>query len=154
VILFSGIRDGTPFVEGFELTDQFWDLYKRRYFLQPKDDFFLQVKEPLWIEAKEEMEAEVEFFIAPVPLKDFRNEFNCEFPVENRQVKQTSDFVRAIIAQQPGARLADLMKDLHLLLFLAPSFGEAGLAALCSEIIAGELSEGHELIIRSIAEMH
>lgn len=48
------------------MTDQFYDLYARRYFLPPKDDFFLQVKEPLWIQAKEEMEAEVEFFIAPV----------------------------------------------------------------------------------------
>ena len=66
VLTIIAVRDGTPFVEGFELTDQFYDLYKRRYFLPPKDDFFLQVKEPLWIEAKEEMEAEVEFFIAPV----------------------------------------------------------------------------------------
>jgi len=152
IILFSGIRDGTPFVEGFELTDQFYDLYKRRYFLPPKDDFFLQVKEPLWIEAKEEMEAEVEFFIAPVPLKEYRNDFRCEFPVENRQVKQSPEFLRTLIAQQPGARLVDLINDFHLLIFLGSFLGETDLAALCSEIQHGELAEGHELIIRNIAE--
>lgn len=63
----SVARDGkTASIEAFELTDQFYDLYKRRYFKRPKDEFFLQVKEPLWIEAKEEFEAEVEFFIVPV----------------------------------------------------------------------------------------
>ena len=63
----SVARDGrTAAIEAFELTDQFYDLYKRRYFKRPKDEFFLQVKEPLWIEAKEEFEAEVEFFIVPV----------------------------------------------------------------------------------------
>mmetsp|Transcript_72760 Transcript_72760/g.109739 ORF Transcript_72760/g.109739 Transcript_72760/m.109739 type:complete len:410 (-) Transcript_72760:48-1277(-) len=153
VILFSGIRDNIPFVEGYELTDQFYDLYRRRYFLRPKDDFFLQVKEPLWIQAKEEMEAEVEFFIAPVPLKEYRNTLRCEFPVENRQVKQSAEFVRTLISHQPGANLADLLSDFHLLLFLAPFFGEADLAALCAEVREGTLAEGHDLIIRNIAQI-
>jgi hypothetical protein len=70
-LAFSVVRDGATAVEGFELTDQFYDLYERRYFLPPKDELFFQFKEPLWIEAKEEREAEVEFFIVSV-RNDFR----------------------------------------------------------------------------------
>lgn len=73
--------------------------------------------------------------------------------------------------QQPGANLADLLKDLHLILFLSRYFEEVcfyffliwkcllkfnfltkELPALCLEVREGEIAEGRDLIIRTLAE--
>lgn len=60
------VRDNQGVLEPFELSERYYDLYNRRYFLPAEEKFFLQVKEPLWIQSKEESEVEVEFFIVPV----------------------------------------------------------------------------------------
>lgn len=152
VILSIGVRDGATAVEGFELTDQFYDLYERRYFLPPKDELFFQFKEPLWIEAKEEKEAEVEFFIVSTALQKHQGKLRCEFPVENRHTLQTNDFVKLLLEREPGKPLVQLVSDFHLLLFLGPSFGESDISALCEHVKSQTtLLEGHEFLLKTIA---
>ena len=128
----------------------------------------MQVKEPLWIQAKEEYEAEVEFFISPVPLREGKSIFQCAFPVENRIIHQNPDYLKKLIEGRHGENLTSALLDFHLLLFLSGFYGEAvsfqgpqtnpsdllfsqDLANLCQEVLHKTLSEGNELIVRGIA---
>ena len=85
----------------------------------------MQVKEPLWIQAKEEYEAEVEFFISPVPLREGKSIFQCAFPVENRIIHQNPDYLKKLIEGRHGENLTSALLDFHLLLFLSGFYGEA-----------------------------
>ena len=64
-------------------------------------------------------------YVRQVPLQEASSQFRCEFPVENRLIKQSETFVEALLKQQPGANLATLLQDFHLLLFLSNVFGDA-----------------------------
>lgn len=153
VILTVGARDeGSNEVEAFELSRQFYDLHRRRYFLPSDDDFMVKMKEPIWLQTREAKEMPVDYFIVTAPLKGGEGRYRCEFPVENRRQLQENQYVAMVLNKYKGKSMAEALADFHLLLFLVPSLGLQEVCLMAECVRDGEeIPEGSKLLVQSVA---
>jgi len=155
VILTVGARDeGANEVEAFELSEQFYDLHRRRYFLPSDDDFMVKMKEPIWLQTKEAKEMPVDYFIVTAPLKGGEGRYRSEFPVENRRQPQENQYLKMVLNKHKDKTMAEALADFHLLLFLVPSLGLQEVVLMAECIRQGtEVPEGAKLLVQSVAGM-
>lgn len=117
-----------PLCEVVELTDQFFDLHRKRYFLPDKDsDEHILTKEPVLCGAKEFSRLELQFFYLPLPLAQLPANlvrFQTLFPVENRsESPQQAKFVLTLLEKNKALPSYQRYADFHLLVFLANFLG-------------------------------
>lgn len=125
ILTLSPTDKGFPQLEAFELTDQFVDLHKRRYFLVDNEsEEHIMTKEVVYCNSKEFRRLELQFFYLPLRLtqKEKLSKIRTEFPVENRlsvSDQRKIEVAKAILFQKnPKITWDQRLSDFHLLLFL------------------------------------